>query len=265
MDLELRDKIAFVAASSKGLGRASARRLAAEGASVAISSRDESNVADAREHILEQTDADPSDVLALTCDVTDPDDVHEAIDETTTTYGGLDIMINNHGGPPAVTFADATTDQWDDAYELVVRSNVAMAEAALPHLEKSDHGVLVTVTSASAREPTENHVLSNVFRLGLYGLTKSIATEYAPEVRANCVTPRYVMTDRIRYKIERRAEHEGISIEEAKEARNEEVLLDRAGDPEEFADTVAYVTSPRASYITGEIVSVDGGWTRSVL
>jgi NAD(P)-dependent dehydrogenase (short-subunit alcohol dehydrogenase family) len=265
MDLQLDNKVAFISASTKGLGRESACRLVEEGASVTISSRDERHIAKAREYILDQTNADPSDVLALICDVTERDEVRDAVEETVDTYGGLDVMVNNHGGVPATTFAEASREQWDRAYKQVIESNVAMAEAALPHLDESEHGALITITSSSAREPPENHIFSNVFRLGLYGLTKSIAKEYAPSVRANCVSARYVMTDQVRYMIERRAEHEDISIEAAEQARNDEVLLDRPGNPAEFADAVAFVASPRASYITGEIVSIDGGWTRSVL
>ncbi|AUV80791.1 short-chain dehydrogenase [Salinigranum rubrum] len=265
MDLGLTDKTALVAASSKGLGRAIARRLLDEGAAVTITSRSESNLADARAYLLDETGVDPSRLLARPCDVRSREDIEAAVAETVETFGGLDVLVNNHGGPPAVTFDAATDEQWDDAYELVIKSNVWLSEAALPHLTDSDDGCLVTITSASAREPPENHALSNVFRLGLYGLTKTIAREYAPDVRANVVAPRYVMTERIEYKIERRAEYEEITSEEAMQSRNDEVLLDRPGTPEEFATAVVFLVSPQASYITGDVLRVDGGWTRGAL
>lgn len=264
MDLELNGVDAYVAASSKGLGLASAKRLADEGANVAISSRSRSNLEEARAEIIEETGVSDESVLTVECDVTERSDVSNAIETAVEAFDGLDVLVNNHGGPPAISFDEATDDDWDDAYELVIKSNVWHVQAALPHLQESPQGALVTVTSASAQEPDKNHALSNVFRLGLYGLSKTISVEY-PSIRSNVVAPRFVMTDRIKYKIERRAEHRDISWEEALETRENEVVLNRPGDVEEFANAVAFVVSPKASYITGDVIHVDGGWKRGVL
>lgn len=265
MDLDLAGRTAFVAASSKGLSRASAMKLAQEGANVVISSRNESNLERASNAITAESSVDGSQVRTTVCDLSDPTSIEAAIETTVEEFDGLDILVNNHGGPTAVTFESATDQQWDEAFTNVIKSNIRLARAGLPHLQEGEGGSLITVTSASAREPPENHALSNVFRLGLYGLTKTIAREYAPEVRANCITPRFIMTERIEYKIERRAEHRDISVDEATQSRVDEILLDRPGDPGEFANAVAFLASPRASYTTGSILSVDGGWTRSVL
>jgi NAD(P)-dependent dehydrogenase (short-subunit alcohol dehydrogenase family) len=265
MDLQLTNRTAFIAASSKGLGYACAEQLLREGANVAICSRSHDNIRDAAERLKTSTNTADDRILPLQCDVRNKDDIQKAVNETAETFGGIDVQINNHGGPPAISFNQATDKQWDEAYNGVIKSNRWLAEASLPYLQESSLGTLAAVTSASAREPSENHALSNVFRLGLYGMIKTIALEYGSEVRANLVTPRFVMTDRVQYKTRRRAENRDISMEEALESRNEESLLNRPGEPSEFADAVVYLVSPRASYITGEILSVDGGWSRYVL
>ncbi|WP_394742907.1 SDR family oxidoreductase [Natronococcus roseus] len=265
MNLELTDRTAIIAASSSGLGYASARRLLEEGANVAICSRSSDRVESAAEQLADETNVNSNRILPAVCDITERDDIEDFVETTVETFGSLDIQVNNHGGPPAVTFDEATEEQWEESHEGVISSNRWMAQAALPYLKKSNIGSLLVVTSASARESPKNHAISNVYRLGLYGLVKTISREYGPEVRANAITPRFVMTDRIEYKIKRRADHREISEEEALQSRVEEVSLDRPGDPEEFADAVAYLASPRASYVTGEILSVDGGWSRFVL
>ena len=263
MDLQLDGTVAYVTAASKGLGLASAKRLAAEGANVVISSRSTERLNEAKAEIVEETRIDADAVLTIECDITDMNAIQEAVRVSVERFGELDVLVNNHGGPPAIPFNEADESDWDNAFELVIKSNIWHIESALPHLQNSDQGTVVTVTSASAQEPSENHALSNVFRLGLYGLSKTIAVEY-PSVRSNVIAPRFVMTDRIEYKIEKRAEYRNTSFEEALETREEEVIIDRAGDPEEFGDAVAFVASPRASYTTGDVIHVDGGWKRGV-
>lgn len=265
MDLQLSDCTAIVAASSKGIGYAAARQLLTEGANVTICSRSKESAEEAADELRSTVGVDDERVLSVACDITERDQIDRMVERTVDTFGGLDVQVNNHGGPPAVTFEEATEEQWNDSYEGVVTSTRWLTEAALPHLEESDFGSLVTVTSASAREPPQGHAISNVFRLGLYGLTKTISREHAPSVRSNAVTPRFIMTDRIEYKVERRAEQRDISREEAMQSRVDEVSMDRPGEPSEFADAVAFLASPRSSYITGEVLSVDGGWSRHVL
>ncbi|WP_336021643.1 SDR family oxidoreductase [Halobellus salinisoli] len=265
MDLELTDRTAIVAASSKGIGYATAERLLEEGANVTICSRSVDSVEEAAETLRETVGIAEERVLPAVCDITNRAQIEQLVNDTVDTFGGVDVHVNNHGGPPAVTFEEATEEQWDKSYRSVISSTRWLTEAVLPHLEVSDLGSLITVTSASAREPPRGHAISNVFRLGLYGLAKTISREYAPDVRSNAITPRFIMTDRIEYKVQRRAEQRDLSREEALQSRVEEVSMDRPGEPSEFADAVAFLASPRSSYITGEVLSVDGGWSRHVL
>lgn len=262
MDLGLDGRRAFVAASSKGLGRAIATRLVGEGARVTISSRSEENLADAREYVLNETGAGEDAVHTETCDVRRPAEVEAAVDGAADALGGLDVLVTNHGGPPAMSVEEASPDDLDDGSELVIESTFATAKAALPHLLDGG-GAMAHVVSASCREATSNHVVSNATRPGIYGISKSVSNRYAGEgVRSNCVAPRGVMTERIDYKIRDIAERRGISYEEAKAIREEELPLGRLGEPPEFARAVAFLVSPAAAYITGTVLPVDGGWSR---
>ncbi|MFB6160226.1 MAG: SDR family oxidoreductase [Haloferacaceae archaeon] len=263
MDLGLDGKRAFVAASSKGLGRAVATQLVREGARVTISSRSEGNLADAREHVLAETGADEDAVHTETCDVREPDDIHAAIDGAVEAFGGLDVLVTNHGGPPAMNVEEAEASDLDDAAELVIESTFTTVKAALPALREGEGGAMAHVVSASARESPSNHVVSNATRPGIYGISKSVSNRYAGDgVRSNCVCPRGVMTERIEYKIRDIAERRDISYEDAKAIREEELPLGRLGRPPEFARAVAFLVSPAAGFITGALLPVDGGWTR---
>lgn len=265
MDLQLSGRTVTAAASSQGIGYAVAKQLLEEGANVTICSRSADRIEQAAADLRAIDGVRDEQVLPVVCDLTEREEIENLVEQTVDRFGQIDGHVNNHGGPPAVTFDEATDEQWDSSYQSVITSTRWQTEAVLPYLQDSDLGSLVTVTSASAREPPRGHAISNVFRLGLYGLTKTVSREYAPSVRSNAVTPRFIMTDRIQYKIDRRAEQRNISREEAMQSRVEEVTMDRPGEPSEFADVAAFLISSRSSYMTGEVVSVDGGWSRHVL
>lgn len=265
MDLQLNGRTVTVAASSRGIGYAVAKQLLEEGANVTICARSADSIEQAAVNLRDIEGVDDTQVLPVVCDLTNRGDIKKMVEQTVDQFGQIDGHVNNHGGPPAVTFEEATEEQWESSYQGVITSTRWQTEAVLPHLQDSELGSLVTVTSASAREPPRGHAISNVFRLGLYGLTKTISREYAPSVRSNAVTPRFIMTERIEYKIDRRADQRNISRDEAMQSRVEEVTMDRPGEPSEFADVAAFLVSPRSSYMTGEVVSVDGGWSRHVL
>lgn len=265
MDMQLDGSSVLVTAASQGLGRAVAKRFVDEGSTVVISSRSEENLATAKEAITDAAAADADAVRTITCDLGRSDEIRSLVDRSVDQLDGLDVVVANHGGPAAQTFAESSVEDFDETYRNVLRSGIALADEAVPHLTSGDGGAMTFVVSASAQEPPVGHVLSNTVRPGLYGLSKSLANEYADDgLRVNCVCPRGVMTDRIEYKIEVLADREGVSSEEAAKRRRDELPVDRLGDPDEFARAVAFVSSDAASFTTGSTVHVDGGWSRRV-
>jgi 3-oxoacyl-[acyl-carrier protein] reductase len=262
MQADLSGKAAVVTAASKGLGRAVARELADCGARVVISSRSEENLQEAKSYIQEETGVADEMVLPLACDLGNPEEVKETMATAINELDGLDILVTNHGGTPRLSFDETTPEVLDEQYTAVLKSTFLAVNEALPAL-KDGGGSISHIVSTSAREPPKNHIPSNVLRPGIYGLSKSIANEYGEYgIRSNCVCPRMVMTDRIQRIFEQDAQRKEISMEEAKGKHVESLPLQRVGDPQEFAQAVAFLSSNAASYITGSILPIDGGWTR---
>jgi len=262
MDLGLADKRTLLFAASKGLGRAAATELAREGAQVMIASRDPDNLDDAKDHIVDTADVDADVVRTYTCDLADPDNIRETVAAVADEFGGLDVLVTNHGGPPVQSIAETDVETLDRTYELVLRSTVIALQAALPVLADGDvEASIVNVVSATAAEPTSGDVLQAAFRPGIYALSKSLAEEYGPQsVRVNCVCPRGIVTDRLEDKITLLADREDISVEEARERRADELPIRKLGDPPSFRRAVAFLASPAADYVTGEALALDGGW-----
>ncbi|SNR46194.1 SDR family oxidoreductase [Halorubrum vacuolatum] len=264
MDLQLKDSAVFVSAASKGLGFGTALEFAREGANVTIASRSAENLAAARERITEETGRDDA-VHAVEVDLEDRDSIESGIAEAIETFGGLDVLVTNHGGPENATFEETTLDELDGGYNDVLRSTAIQCKAALPALREGG-GAITHLVAASAAEPKSPGTLGNVFRPGIYGLSKTLANEEGERgVRSNCVAPRGVLSDRIEEKIQARAEREGISEQRVRELRVEELPLPQMGTLDEFGKAVAFVSSPAASYITGAVIPLDGGWTRRIM
>ncbi len=275
MDLGLDGKRAIVLAASKGLGRASATELVREGASVVISSRSEENLEAAREAILTETGADDDRVVPITCDLSDPEAIPERLTTGIDALGGLDVLVTNRGGPPEQSFDESTIEDFDAIYSSVLKSTIVAVDATLPHLlEGEGAGAITNIIATSTQEPTAHHILANTMRPGVYGFAKSLSKEYGREnLRVNCVTPRGIWTDRA----ERRQAKFGnpdeeLSTEEARERNIERLVLstadhalERYAEPEEFGRVVAFVSSDAASYVTGDVIDVDGGWSRRLL
>ncbi len=265
MDLQLAGDAALVTASSSGLGKASARALAAEGSNVVLNGRDEDRLAAAVEGVRGDA-AEGATVIGHAADITDPDAVDELVERPVEEFGGLDHLVTSAGGPPAKPFLETTDEEWYDAFDLLVMSVVRTVRAAAPHLRADGGGTIVTIASTTVKEPTENLVLSNSVRSGVVGLEKTLSTELAPEVRANAVLPGTHETPRIEELVEQGLERgEYDSYEAGVEEWADRIPVGRLGDPMELGRTVAFLSSPQSAYLAGVAVPIDGGEGASTL
>ncbi len=263
MNLGLKNKIAVVGASSKGLGKAIALGLAQEGAKVTICARDSGTLAETAAEIQKETG---SEVFAVPTDVSQPTQVESLINETISHFGGIDILVNNAGGPRAGRFDDLSAEDYISAVQLNLMSTINLSRAVVPSMRKRGGGRIINLTSVSVKQPVDGLMLSNMARTGVIGFAKTLATELAPDkILVNNVCPGIIFTDRIKQLATVRAEEGGISFEAALEKMTADIPLGRIGDPKEFANLVVFLASERASYITGATIQVDGGMVRSLL
>ncbi|OAQ51858.1 hypothetical protein HTG_14500 [Natrinema mahii] len=261
MDFDLDGNSALVTASSSGLGFASAHALAEEGANVAICGRDAERLDAAREDLEA---AGTGDVLAVQTDLTDPDDVSRLVSETVDAFGGLDHLVTSSGGPPSTTFRETDEQDWYRAYDLLVMSVVWTLEEAYEPLLESEYGTITCITSRTVREVADGLLLSNSVRRGVIGLVKTVSREFAPEIRANAVLPGTIETPRIEELIEAGVERGTYDdYEHGLAAMADDIPAERIGDPRELGDVVAFLSSPRASFVNGAEIPIDGGLLRS--
>ncbi len=263
MDLGLTGARVFVAASSSGLGAAAARRFSLEGAAVVVNGRDAARLETTAAAIRSESGGT---VIAVPGDVTDPDVVTHMIEIAAQTLGGLDVLVTNAGGPPPTSFETTPPDAWETTFQLTFHSAVRLIRAALPYLRQSDRPAILTITSVSVKQPIDNLILSNSVRMGVIGLTKSLANELGPYgIRVNSILPGYTRTERVTELMAERSETQGIPIAEATARQGANVPLGRIGEPEEFANVAVFLCSPAASYVNGAMVPVDGGSLRASL
>ena len=261
MDLGLKDKRAFVAGSSRGLGFATAVTLAREGCKVAINSRDEEKVKAAAEKIVDETG---TQAYGIAGDVSDASTAEALMRSIVESLGGLDILITNAGGPPAGSFEAFDEDTWQKAVDSSLMSHVRLIRAALPHLRKSSTPSVLTMTSYTVKQPLPNLVLSNSIRAATVGLTKSLAMELGKEnIRFNSIMPGWTMTERVEELMAFRAKNNNTTVEEEIAKQTAEIPLGRVGQPQEFANAAVFLVSPAASFIHGVALAVDGGITKS--
>ena len=263
MDLGLKGKVALVAGASKGLGYAVARALAAEGARVSISSRDEVAIRGAASRIEGETGAD---VMATALDVRSADGIDAWIKASADRLGGLDALMTNSGGPPAGAAISFDDRAWQDAADLLLFSTLRMVRAAVPLMQQRGGGAILVSTSSSVKEPIPNLGLSTVLRASVSALAKTLALELAAsKIRVNQIIPGRIDTDRVRQLDEINAKKQGVTAQEAKAKAVATIPLARYGETPEFGKVGAFLLSDAASYMTGATVQVDGGLIRSVL
>ena len=263
MDLGLAGRVAAVAASSRGLGRATARALAAEGASVALCGRDAAAVKEAAEAIAAESGVR---TLAVTADVASPADCKRFVETAAVELGRLDILVTNTGGPRPGAFETVGFDDWESAFRVTLQNVVALVQAAVPHMRERRWGRIVNIASLSAKQPIDGLVLSNAFRPAIAGLSKTLANELGKDgILVNTLCPGYTATDRLRELAEARAIKAGTTPAQELAAFAGGVPLGRVASPEEFAAVAVFLCSERASFVTGAVIPVDGGASRGLL
>jgi 3-oxoacyl-[acyl-carrier protein] reductase len=247
LDLGLAGRTAIVCGASAGMGLATAEALGREGANVSMFAR--------RREVLER-EAERIGALAVRGDVTNPADLKRLVDRTVEAFGGIDILVNNSGGPPRTPAVGLTDDDVETAVELLLLSVVRLTELCLPQLRRSGRGRVINIASSTVREPADNLALSNAVRPGVIGWAKSMARELGPDkITVNSIAPGRIDTERLQ---------EGFA-EGSRAAAMEEIPLRRFGRPDEVAEVICFLASDRASYVSGAVIPVDGAMTRSLL
>ncbi len=257
MDLGLKNRVALVAASSQGIGLATAEAFASEGCRVAMCARSQQALTAAAEKIRKRHTAE---VFAEACDVTDAAAVERLVAAVAERFGGVDICVTNAGGPPAKGFLATTSDDWRRAIEANLLSAVYFARNVIPHMQGKRWGRIITLTSITTRQPVADLVLSNAVRTAVVGLVKSLANEFGKDgILVNNVGPGFTATERLKELAKSRSTASGKTEQEIFAGWAADAPLKRLGEPREIADTIVWLASERASYVTGQTVLVDGG------
>jgi 3-oxoacyl-[acyl-carrier protein] reductase len=257
METGLKGRVAIVAASSQGIGRATAEAFAAEGCRVAMCARNAVALEAAADKIRKQFGAE---VFAQTLDVTDADAVKKFVSAVVQKFGGVDICVTNAGGPPAKGFLAASIEEWHRAVEANFMSVVYFAREVIPHMQRKRWGRIITLTSVTTKQPVPDLVLSNAVRAAVVGLVKSLANEFGKDgILVNNVGPGFTATDRLKDLARTRSQALGKSEDEMFAGWAADSAVKRVAEPREVADTIVWLASERASYVTGQTILVDGG------
>lgn len=263
MDLGLKNKVALVVASSRGLGKAAAWEFAREGARVVVSARGQEQLTAAADEIRQATG---SPVLAVTADVTRPSDIETLVHATEREFGPVDILVNNAGGPPPGQFTDMSDEDWLAAIDLNLMSTIRLTRRVLPEMRRRHWGRIINITSFGVKQPIANLILSNTARTGVVAMAKTLSRQVGADgVTVNTVCPGYYLTDRMRKVASADAEREGQEPAEIMARWASMIPVGRLGRPEELAALIAFLASERASFITGATIQADGGMITGLL
>jgi 3-oxoacyl-[acyl-carrier protein] reductase len=264
MDLGLSGRVALVTAASRGLGLASAKALAAEGASLLICARGPLRLDEAAREIRAATSG--AQVETMTLDVSAPDAATQLVGQARDKFGRLDVLVNNAGGPPPGSFASVSYADWEKAFQITLMSVVRLVRETLPLLQASGQGRIVNLVSTSVKQPIDGLILSNALRAAVVGMAKTLSKEVGGfGITVNNVLPGIILTDRQRELRGADAARRGISFEQAIEEAGRGLPLGRIGQPNEVGALVAFLASKQASYITGTSIQVDGGMVAGIM
>ena len=262
MDLGLRDKVAFVAGASKGLGKAVATELSKEGARVAICASNHPELPAAVEDIRSLTGGE---VIGIPADLTISRQAADFIRKGLEHFGTVDILVNNAGGPPDMKFLDIDEEMWNFACRLNLLSAISMIREAVPIMIEKRWGRIINLASVSVKQPIDGLILSNTIRIGIVGLAKTLSNELAPyNVTVNNICPAYTMTERVRKLSAEIAGKKGVLPDDVIRGWESQIPMGRLGRPEEIGALAAFLASERAGFITGDSIQIDGGWCRGI-
>ncbi len=263
MDLGIMGRVAIVTGSSQGIGKAIALGLAQEGVRVSICARNEKRLEETAKEIRSTTSID---VLPVQTDLTKEDDIRRLVAKTVEVFGRIDILVNNTGGPPSATFLETSEENWRTAVNLLLMSVVTSCLEVTPHMQERNWGRIINMTSFAAKQPADRLVLSNSIRAGILGLSKSLANELAKDgILVNAVCPGWTLTQRVEELAKTEAKTSGKISEAIIKDWESQIPLRRLAQPSEIANLVVFLASERASYITGAVLQVDGGYTKGML
>ncbi len=265
MDLGLRGRVALVCAASHGLGKAAALGFAREGAHVVICSRERKALTETAKEIRAAAEDLPVRVVPMVADLTKPRHISAMVTRTMKTFGRIDVLVTNAGGPPVAPFEALDDAQWTKGVTLTLMSTVRCIRAVLPHMRKRKWGRIVNITSIAAKQPINDLVVSSALRPGILGLSRVLASQCGKDgILINSVAPGFMLTNRMQQIGTLRSKQQGLSVEEYFQNQAGDIPLLRYGDPEELANVIVFLGSERASYVTGATVSVDGGMMRGL-